>query len=141
VTKTTLALVSLLGMSGCFVDLGRRPHHDDRYYDDGYYYTSFLRVYWTIDGSTDPAECRQADVSDISILVETRSGETVGEYLSDCRDFETEIELDPGRYYANAVLLDRNGDERTTVIEFDPLSLGSDERQDISVDFPNDSFY
>ena len=74
-TKRTLALISLLGFSGCFVDLDNNRHHrDSGYYHDGYYddgyYSSFLTVYWTVDGTTDPGACRDGDVSDISIIVD-----------------------------------------------------------------------
>jgi hypothetical protein len=129
-------------MSGCFVDLDpHRRHYDDGYYDDGPgFYTSFLSVYWTVDGSTDPGACRDFGASDISILVERQSGETVGEYTSACRDFQTSIELDPGRYYANAVLLGRN-EEITTAVDIDPFSLGSDDELSVDIDFPAGSFF
>ena len=139
-TKTTLALVWLVGMSGCFVDLDGHRRGDRYYDDDNYYYTSFLHVYWTIDGATDPGECRASGATDISVLIETSSGDRVGEFLADCRDFETEIELDPGRYYVNAVLLDGRGDERTTSVDLDPISLGSDDYRSVEIDFPADAF-
>ena len=139
--KTTLALVWLVGMSGCFVDLDGH-HRRDRYYDDGDYYdTALLHVYWTVDDTTDPGACRAFGATDISLLIETSSGGNAGEIVADCRDFETEIELDPGRYYVNAVLLDGRGDELTTSLDLPSLSLSSGEYHDVTVEFPADAFY
>jgi hypothetical protein len=135
-----LALLALLGLSGCFINTDRHRYHDDYYDDRSYTYAPLLSVSWSIDGSTDPAECRYEDVSEISILVETRSGVTIGEYLADCRDFYTSIELDPGRYTANAVLLDGRGNERSTVVDLESFSLASGDELAIDVDFPADSF-
>ena len=109
-----LALLAL-GFTGCVVD----SHHPRA----GAYAPGTLIVDWTIDGTTDPAECRQGDTPTIDITIETRSGAIVDEFTADCEDFETSVDLDPGTYQASALLLDSSNRDATTTVGIDPFSL------------------
>jgi hypothetical protein len=130
---TRYSLLALaFGFTGCVVD-SHHPHQED-------YSPSTLIVDWTVDGSTDPAECRQGATPTIDITIETRSGAFVDEVMADCEAFETSIDLDPGTYQASALLLDDSGRDATTTVGIDPFTLLEADQLDVSVDFPADSF-
>ena len=128
-TRTCLLALGVFSFSGCVVD-ATHTHG----------LSSTLIVDWNVDGTTDPAECRQGGVTDIDIIVETRSGGFVGEFLADCRDFETSIDLDPGRYQASATLQDSRGNDLTTEVLIPPFTLLDNDEFQVEVDFPADSF-
>lgn len=100
-----------------------------------------LTVDWTVDGTTDPTECIQGDADSIDIIVQTVSGRRVGEFEDACGAFETSIDLAPGDYVANAVLLDPRGRERTTQVDMAPFSIFGDDELVVPIDFPARSFY
>jgi hypothetical protein len=125
----TLGLL-LLGCSGCIIATDHDPG-----------FAATFTVDWTVDGTTERAECRQGDATSFDLIVETRSGAFVGEYEADCEDFEISVDLPPGRYQASAVLLDSRGDERTTQVDLDPFSLYEGDELIVDVDFPARSFY
>ena len=105
------------------------------------YVSGSLIVDWSIDGRKDPGECRQGAVESISIVVETAYGTFVGEYEQACEAFATSIELEPGDYVADVVLLDPTGSERTTRIRVRPFQIYSYDTAVLPVDFPASSFY
>jgi hypothetical protein len=99
-----------------------------------------LVVDWTVDGSTDPELCDQADAASLRLSVFTDSGAHVGDFLDDCRAFSTALDLDPGGYDADAVLEDRRGNPRTTTIAIEPFFIEGADTLSIPIDFPADSF-
>ena len=123
-------LTLLLGLtaSGCFVDLDRPGH----YHDD-----AILTVEWSIDGRTDPRECRASGADYAYVRVESGDG-VVDEQEVPCEDFGTDFWLPPGRYWVVIVLLDRRHNDRTETVETDRRYL--DDGDFIEVDFPADSF-
>jgi hypothetical protein len=100
-----------------------------------------LIVDWAIGGVQDPDQCDLAHVEVIDIVVSRASGIRVDEYQQTCGAFLTRIELAPGFYYADAVLLDAAGNQRTTVIEFEPFEIFGGDELDIPIDFPASSFF
>jgi hypothetical protein len=124
-----LLALGLLECSGCIVAT-------DHSGPDGAF-----TVDWTVDGTTDPSQCRQGDATTFDLIVETRSGDFVDEYEADCEAFEISIDLPPGRYQASAVLLDSRGDERTTQVDLDPFTVFEADELIVDVDFPARSFY
>ena len=103
--------------------------------------TGILVVDWSISGAQDPAFCRQSDVDVINIAVETSRGGFVGEFEDVCEAFQTSIELAPGGYFADAVLLDPSGVARTTVLDLGFFEIFGNDELLVPIDFPADSFY
>jgi hypothetical protein len=99
-----------------------------------------LVVDWTINGLRDPDQCDQGDAEAISIIVYYADGEELAEYQASCRAFATQIDLSPGDYSADAVLLDDTGAERTTVVNLHSFEIFGGDALDIPIDFPASSF-
>lgn len=127
-----LAMCGVLWLSGCVISS-----------DDGgaVATTGTLIVEWTIDDATNPAECRQSSVASVDIAVDTARGHAVGDFEEDCEAFTTSIELDPGSYSAEAVLVDPRGEDRTTPIQIPTFTIVGNDELHIPVDFPSDSFF
>lgn len=113
--------------SGCVVV----DHHGDG--------DATLSVEWSIAGSDDPDECAASDVRYAYVMVESRSS-TVDEFEVRCDEGITEIHLDPGTYWVTVVLRDRAGDDRTTAVESNRVTLYGHDDVTVHVDFPDDSF-
>ena len=103
--------------------------------------TGFLIVDWSISGYQDPALCRQSDADVINIAVETDGGSLVGEFEDVCEAFETSIELGPGDYFADALLLDASGSARTTAVDLGFFEIFGNDELVVPIDFPPDSFF
>jgi hypothetical protein len=129
-------MLALLFVPACTVETDHHPRRAVPVVSDG-----ALVVDWTVDGSTDPDECAQGDAASIDIIVETVEGDRVGEFEDACEAFETSIDLAPGDYVANAVLLDPDGRERTTLVDMEPFTILGGADLVIPVDFPARSFY
>lgn len=104
-------------------------------------YTGALIVDWTVDGSTNADECDQGDAVWLRLSVFTSSGRPVADFANDCAAFSTSIELDPGNYYAEAVLEDAAGNQRTTSIQIDDFTILGRDSLSVPIDFPASSFY
>jgi hypothetical protein len=124
-------VLALVALSGCVlaVEHTHQPFEGTLTFD------------WSVDGTTDPSECRQGDAITFNVQIETRSGSFVDEFEADCEDFETSIDLPAGRYQANAVLLDARDDERTTQVATDPFTVLEGDEVVVDIDFPARSFY
>jgi len=99
-----------------------------------------LTLDWSINGSKDPNQCNQSVATDIDVVVTTRNGAHVGEFLQRCSDGMTTIALSPGAYVADAALLDGAGTPRTTYVNINPFVIDSNTDLSILVDFPASSF-
>lgn len=95
-----------------------------------------LTVAWTINGSADPDQCNQSSADTIRITVEPG-----GTFEESCAAFSAGVALEPGTYAASAVLLDANGNARTTSVEIDPFTVGGGDDVTAPIDFPASSFY
>jgi len=100
-----------------------------------------LVVDWTIQGIADPDLCRLTDAEVLSVVVTTLSGRFVGEFQQSCTAFAAAIDLRPGSYLADIVLLDAFGYELTTPVLIDPFTLLAGDQLFLSIDFPARSFY
>lgn len=103
-------------------------------------YRGAVVVDWTIDGFRDSEQCDLANVEVIDIVVARAGGGRVDAYQQTCGTFYARIELAPGVYYVDAVLLDYAGNQRTTVIELAPFEIYGGDELDIPIDFPASSF-
>jgi hypothetical protein len=100
-----------------------------------------LTLDWTVDGVADPDECDQSSSASIELLVMTRGGSVVGDYLEYCDEFVMSVELSPGSYYAEAALLDARDVARTTSVSLGDFEIFGNDELFVSVDFPASSFY
>jgi hypothetical protein len=100
-----------------------------------------LVVDWSISGDQDPAVCQQSDADVINVAVETSGGSFIGEFEDACEAFSTAIELTPGDYFADALLLDPSGTARTTAVDLGFFEIFGDDELVVPVDFPPSSFY
>jgi hypothetical protein len=131
-----LALFALLGslaLAGCAAEVEGDPVIVDS--------SGVLVVDWSIGGSQDPSACRQSDADVINVAVETADGESLGEFEDACEVFRTGIELPPGDYFGDAVLLDPDGAQRTTAVDLGFFQIYGDDELVVPIDFPSDSFY
>lgn len=96
---------------------------------------------WSIDGAKNPDECDQSDADALLVSIWTESGAHVGDFEQYCQVFEASIELEPGTYEAEAVLLAPDGIERTTPIEIPPFDIYGNDMLEVPIDFPASSFY
>ena len=126
--STLLLTLSSITASGCMVDVDHPGHYDDRV---------VFTVEWSVDGTTDPAECSRSGARYAYVRVESRYG-VEDEQEVPCEDFGVNFLLPPGRYWVHAVLLDRRHTDRTESVETDPRYV--DDGDYVVIDFPADSF-
>lgn len=122
-------------LPGCFVetaDPGPGPVVVD---------TGTLVLDWTIDGTTDPDECDQSGSRTLDVTVTRADGANAGEFQEGCRAFATSIDLPPGTYSAEAVLLDSSGADRTTSVHIHTFDILGGDELSIPIDFSAGSFY
>ncbi len=124
-----LTSMLVLGSTGCFFG------GDD---DDLPVYGTLL-VDWTVAGSKAPAACRDTGARSISIAISTSRGRLIDELEESCTTLQTAVELVPGSYVVDAVLLDVDGYEITTRVRDRPY-VYSAEASVSAFDFPADSF-
>ena len=130
-TLVTPALLSF-GLAGCVAEVDSHPPVAD---------SGVLVVDWSISGAQDSSVCRQSDADVINIAVETADGYPLGEFEDACEAFQTSIELPPGDYFGDAVLLDPLGAQRTTAVDLGFFQIFGNDELVVPVDFPSDSFY
>jgi hypothetical protein len=123
-------LLLALATPSCFVESSSAPSRAE----------GSLLVDWTINGQRDPDQCDQGNAEAIAIVVYRDDGVELAEYQASCRAFATHIDLPPGDYSAEAVLIDPSGVERTTVVNMQSFEIFAGIELDIPIDFPASSF-
>jgi len=126
-----LSVVLAAPLAGCSVETA----------NDAPIVAGSLVVDWTIDGTKDPDECDLSGSSNIDVVVTASDGTPAGEYQQSCRAFATTIDLAPDSYYADAVLLDSAGRERTTSVPISRFRIYGGDQLTVPIDFPASSFY
>ena len=119
--------------SGCYFDAGADDDYD-------FYGAGTLVVDWTVAGSKSRLACRDFGADSIDIIIATRSGDFVDEFTVYCERFSAAVDLVPGRYVVDSVLLDFDGYELTTPVR-DGLRIYDLETTVSAIDFPEDSFF
>lgn len=95
---------------------------------------------WTIMGGTAPSQCTATASANITITL-SRGGSNVGTYTSACANFATFVDgLQPGTYTWTAKLVDSGGTARTTTAS-NTVTVYSNQREIVPVDFPSTSFF
>jgi hypothetical protein len=111
---------------------------DPVYVDRG---NGLLTLEWTLGGTTDPIECDATDSEVIEISITQSGGRVIDQFVESCDRFAASVELMPGTYRAEAVLLDPSGRERTTTVGMGTFDIYGDDELILDVDFPPSSFY
>ena len=96
---------------------------------------------WSIDGSKDPNQCDQSGSRTLDVTVTRADGANAGEFQQSCRSFATSIDLAPGTYTADAVLLDSSGADRTTAVHVHTFDILGGDELSVPIDFSAGSFY
>jgi hypothetical protein len=133
--RALLTLVfACLPLTGCIIAEDPVPVVVTRGY-------GLLTVAWTLQGSDDPALCDLEGADTIDIFVERSDGAPEVEVSDLCEVFVTSVELRPGGYYADALLLDVRARPVTTAVDLGFFEIYGDDELVIDVDFPASSFY
>jgi len=127
--------LAFAGLCGCSVETASAPPPAAVAVTNG-----TMTLDWTIGGSKDPDECTQGGAADIDIVLVDGAGADAGEYRQACEAFVTSIALPPDSYSATAVLLDGDGNDRTTPIDVEPFTIHGNDELVIPIDFPPGSF-
>ena len=85
-----VAMAALCALPGCFVE----SNEPETVVVSG---DGLLTVAWTLDGTSDPAECAFQGADAIDVVVQTNSGTVVAEVTEDCEAAVTSVALPPGR--------------------------------------------
>jgi hypothetical protein len=99
-----------------------------------------LLVDWTVAGSKRALTCADFSADSIDVVIRTHDGLFVDEFTEYCESFQTSVDLSPGTYVVDAVLLDAGGSELTTPVT-DRLRVYRWETSVSALDFPAASFY
>lgn len=127
-------LFASLTLTGCIVESDPDPVVVTRG-------NGLLTVTWTVDGTDDPAVCAFEGVDTVDILVERSNGGMAAHVSDLCESFVTSVELVPGSYFADALLMDGGGFPMTTAADLGYFDIYGGEELVIDVDFPASSFY
>ena len=104
--------------------------------------SGLVTIDWSITGDKNPEACDRSDADALLISVWSESGAHIGDFEQYCQVFQTSIELDPGTYKAEAVLIAPDGIERTTPIDLHEFDVSGNDMLDVApIDFPANSFY
>ncbi|XXX77559.1 hypothetical protein WMF30_02125 [Sorangium sp. So ce134] len=106
--------------------------------DDHVHLTSgSLTVEMTIDGSDDPWECFDYDVSGFAVSVEDEAGFLVEEVAADCEDFGlTILDLPEGYYDVDVWLVDSRGYAISDIARVEGVDVFDGVDTVVEVDFP-----
>lgn len=124
----SLALPGLLNLAGCFFSSSDGPR------------LGTLVIDWTVEGSKDPEACAANAADRIDLVLRSWDGTVLDQFQENCEQFQTAVDLDPGDYEVDAILVDRHGDELTTSAR-DDVSVYSNRSSVSALDFPVSSFF
>jgi hypothetical protein len=125
----TLLCAAALQLSGC-IFVG----------DDDPPPVGTLTVRWTIDGAIDPRDCAIFDVDRMELSLYTVFDDLIDDFHPVCEDFQVSVDLDEGRYEADAVLVDSFDTPVTEIRPINDLDVIADKELVVDIDFPLDSF-
>jgi len=99
-----------------------------------------LTVEWTINGGTNPDDCVLYGADHLELLIYAGPDDLVTEVDPLCEDFSVSVDLDPGRYSADATLVDSINRSATVTAPLDGLLVTDGTDLVSSIDFPDGSF-
>lgn len=138
-----LLSVALLGVPSCIIAAaGNEPPPPAVVEEVVEEASGLVTIDWSIHGDRNPNECDRGDAEALLISIWSASGAHVGDFEQYCQVFQTSIELEPGTYKAEAVLIAPDGIERTTTADIAPFAISDNDLLDVApIDFPASSFY
>ncbi len=101
----------------------------------------WLLVNFTIDGASNPERCDELRASVIGVKVTSADGKPAGEFHQACPAFYSTITLAPGRYSADAVLLDGAGSTCSNAVTLHQLDVESGIPLEVPIDFATQPLY
>jgi hypothetical protein len=107
---------------------------------DGGSAPGWLLLDWSIAGDKHAEQCDLSHSATVAVTVATGSGETQRVYQTTCLAFNATIQLDPGDYRAEAVLLDSAGADVIAPVALQPFEISSGLPVRIPLEFPASSF-
>lgn len=99
-----------------------------------------LVVSWSVGGVASPAECDRGGAQLVHLRLYDLFGQLSGDLADECAAFSTSVELNPGRYYGDAVLEAADGRELTTAANIADFEIAGRDRLSVPIDFPARSF-
>lgn len=121
-----LSSVVALASSACIITTNNNP--------------GTFELRWTIDGGNTQSLCSFTKSANISLTL-ARGGSTLNTYTAPCTAFATFVDgLQPGSYTWTAKLVDAGGQARTTTAS-NTVTIYSDQREIVPVDFPQSAFF
>jgi hypothetical protein len=127
-------VLACLPLTGCIIDDDPDPVVVTRGY-------GLLTVAWTVEGTDDPSVCAFEGADTIDIVVERAEGGREAQVSDPCESFVTSVELPPGDYVADALLVDAGGRPITTAVDLGYFEIYGDDELVVDADFPASSFY
>lgn len=133
-----LLSVALLGVPSCIIASASDDPPPPVVVEES---SGLLTIQWSIAGDTNPAECGESDADALLVSVFSQSGAYIGEFEQYCQVFETGIQLEPGTYLAEAVLIAPDGIELTTPVDLPRFDIAGNDALELPIDFPASAFY
>jgi len=101
----------------------------------------WLLLDWSIAGAQRPEQCDLSHSATVAVTVGAASGESQRVYQTTCLAFNATIQLTPGDYVAEAVLLDGAGTDLTAPVSLQPFEISSGLPLRLPLEFPSNAFY
>jgi uncharacterized protein (DUF2141 family) len=99
-----------------------------------------IAVSWTIDGDTGSARCETYGATQVSVAVYDASGNRYGTEKGTCSDFALTVgNLSSGDYVVHATLQDKNGNNVSSEVTSDSVTVVSGDARSVRVDFDANS--
>jgi len=109
--------------------------------DDGGSAPGWLLLDWSIAGDQHAEQCDLSHSATVALTVGAASGESQRVYQATCLAFNATIQLAPGDYTAEAVLLDGAGTGLTEPVVLQPFEISSGLPVRVPLEFPTAAFY
>jgi hypothetical protein len=100
----------------------------------------WLLLDWSIAGDSHAEQCDLSHSATIAITVGSAGGESRRVHQATCMAFNATIQLSPGDYIADAVLLDGAGESLTVPVALQPFEISSGLPLRVPLEFPLNAF-
>jgi hypothetical protein len=108
--------------------------------DDASSEPGWLLLDWSIAGDNHAEQCDLSHSAAIAVTVGTANGEARRVHQATCMAFNATIQLTPGDYIADAVLLDGAGESLTAPVALQPFEISSGLARRVPLEFPLSAF-
>jgi len=108
---------------------------------DGAQAPGWLLLDWSIAGDKHAEQCDRSHSATVALTVGAASGQSQSVHQATCLAFNATVQLAPGDYTAEAVLLDGAGGDLTTPVVLQPFEISSGIPLRVPLEFPANAFY